>query len=191
MDFSTAEEQTSGDIIPHRTPVKVRMKIRPGGYNDESKGWTGGYATRSDKTGAVYLDAEYTVVGGKFNKRKVWSLIGLHSVKGDKWEMMGRSFIRAALESAHGIKAEDASEKAMNARRITGFADLDGLEFCAMVEVEKAEPGSGYDDKNKIQNVIGVSHKDYAGLMEGAGADAPAATTAPAATSGGEKPAWA
>ena len=188
-DFGTAEEQTGGDLIPHKTPVKVHMKVKAGGHNDESQGWTGGYATRSESTGSIYLDCEFTVIGGKYNKRKVWSLIGLQSPKGPKWGDMGRSFIRAALESANGIKADDGSDKAMAARRISGISDLDGLEFCAMVEVEQAEPGSGYDDKNKINNVVGVTHKDYAALMSGQGASSEG-TAPPPSSSAPSKPAW-
>lgn len=187
-DFSDAEEQT-GDVIPHGTIAKVRLKIRPGGYNDANMGLTGDLATRSDNTGAIYLDAEYTVMGGKFNKRKVWSLIGLHSPKGPKWQAMGRAFIRAALESARGIAPDDTSERAMKARQINGLHDLDGLEFVAKIDVEKADEGSGYDDKNKINTVIGVKHKDYAAHMNGT---APAANTPTAApTQQAAAPAWA
>lgn len=191
MNFADAEEQTSGDVIPHKTLAKVHMKIRPGGYDDPAKGWTGGYATRSDTTGAIYLDVEYTVIGGKYNKRKVWSLIGLHSPKGPKWEQMGRSFIRAALESARGIKPADASDTAMKARQISGFQDLDGLEFVAQIDVEKAEAGSEYGDKNKINTVIPVTHKDYAALMSGTAPTEAAPQSAPAASNSGGVPAWA
>lgn len=191
-DFSDAEEQTGGDVIPHKTLAKVHMKIRPGGYDDPQKGWTGGYATRSEATGAVYLDCEFTVMGGKYNKRKVWSLIGLYSTKGPKWEQMGRSMIRAALESARGIKPQDASDTAMKARQISGFGDLDGLEFVAQIDVEKAEVGSEYGDKNKINNVIPATHKDYAPLMAGT-APVDTGNTAPpsGAQSGGGLPQWA
>ena len=192
MNFSDAEEQTSGDLIPHKTPVKVVLKIRAGGYNDPAKGLTGGFATQAD-SGAIYLDGEFTIIGGKYNKRKVWSLIGLHSPKGPKWEAMGRSFIRAALESARGINPSDASEMATRARIINGFGDLDGMEFAAMVEIQKAEAGSGYDDKNVIQTVIPCTHKDYAALMSGAGTTV---TPSAAASSLGQAakasaPAWA
>lgn len=192
MNFSDAEEQTAtGEVIPHGTIAKVALKVRPGGYDDPAKGFTGGYATRSDNTGAVYLDCEYTIIGGKYNKRKVWSLIGLHSPKGPKWEQMGRSFLRAALESARGIKPSDASDQAMKARQINGFGDLNGLEFVVKIDVEEAEAGSGYDDKNKINNVIPVGHKDYAAVMNGqeAPASAPPKAAAPAASS--SVPAWA
>lgn len=194
MNFNDAEEQTSGDLIPNKTPVKVHMKIRAGGYDDPAQGWTGGIATQKD-SGAVYLDCEFTIMGGKYNKRKVWTLVGLHSNKGPKWGQMGRSFIRAALESARGIVPSDASDRAIKARQINGLADLDGLEFCAFVEVEKAEAGSGYDDKNKIQTVIPVTHKDYQALMSCAGTtqtpSAAASHLAQPSSGGASKPAWA
>ena len=56
-DFNDAEAQREFALIPPKTLAKVIMTIRPGGYDDPNQGWTGGYATRSDKTGAVYLNA--------------------------------------------------------------------------------------------------------------------------------------
>ena len=45
-DFNDAESQQSGfDLIPKGTIVPVRMTIKPGGYDDPSQGWGGGYAT--------------------------------------------------------------------------------------------------------------------------------------------------
>ena len=192
MNFNDAEEQNTGDVIPAKTIAKVRMKIRPGAYDDASQGWTGGYATRSDNTGAVYLDCEFTIIGGKFGKRKVWSNIGLFSAKGPKWGQMGRSFIRAALESARGIKPSDQSEAAMKARMVNGLSDLDGLEFVAQIDIQKAEEGSGYDDRNIVQTVIPVTHRAYAEAMSGVAKDdggysAPTSSK-PAA---GQAPAWA
>ena len=75
-DFNSA--QSNGTVIPKGTLAKVRLTIRPGGFDDPSQGWTGGYAKRG-ANGAVYLDAEYTVVEGAYAKRKIWSLIGLYS----------------------------------------------------------------------------------------------------------------
>ena len=80
--FENTEEMDG--VIPNGTIAKVRLRIKLGGYNDESQNWTGGYATRS-KSGAVYLNSEFTVLEGKYAKRKVWSLIGLHSPKGPEW----------------------------------------------------------------------------------------------------------
>ena len=44
------------------TLVKVRMTLRPGGYDDASQGWAGGYATQSETTGSVYLSAEFVEI---------------------------------------------------------------------------------------------------------------------------------
>ena len=33
-DFNSAEDQNNFDVIPKGTLVKVRMTIRPGGYDD-------------------------------------------------------------------------------------------------------------------------------------------------------------
>ena len=51
FDFNSASEQTSFDLIPKGTLLRVRMTIKPGGFDDPSQGWTGGYATRNDNTG--------------------------------------------------------------------------------------------------------------------------------------------
>ena len=99
-DFNDAEQQQSFDLIPKGTVAWVRMTIKPGGYNDPSQGWTGGWATQSDETGAIYLACEFVVLEGPFAKRKLWSNIGLHSPKGPTWSGMGRSFLRALLNSA-------------------------------------------------------------------------------------------
>ena len=133
-DFSSAEDQQSFDVIPKGTIARVRMTIKPGGYNDPDQGWTGGYATLGD-SGAVYLNCEFVVTEGPFARRKVWSLIGLHSPKGPTYANMGRSFIKSILNSARGFSAKDDSPQAMQARRINGIGDLDGIEFTARIEL--------------------------------------------------------
>jgi hypothetical protein len=162
-DFNDAESQQSGfNLIPKGVLVPVRMTLKPGGHYDESHGWNDGYPTQSARTGAVYLAAEFVITGGEYAKRKIWSNIGLYSPKGATWGQMGRTFIRAALNSAHGIQPQDNSPQAAAARRIQSFADLDGLEFAVRVDIEQ-------DDRGDAQNVVKVAvepdHPDYAQLM--------------------------
>jgi hypothetical protein len=161
-DFNNSDNQQSFDVIPNNTLAKVRMQIRPGGYDDTSQGWNGGYATKNDNTGSIYLSCEFVVTEGEFARRKIWSLIGLHSEKGPEWSNMGRSFIKAILNSAKGFKESDISEAAQNARRIKGLADLDGIEFLAKITVAQDQNGN---DKNEIKFAITPDHKDYAKLM--------------------------
>lgn len=163
-DFNDAEQQQSSfDLIPKNTEVKVRMTLIPGGYSDPAQGWTHGWATQSENTSSVYLSAEFVVLEGPFAKRKFWSLIGLYSSKGPEWTNMGRSLIRAALNSARNIHPDDNGPQAQAARQIAQFGDLDGLVFAARVDIEKDSRG---DDRNTLRQVIEPGHKAYLGVMK-------------------------
>jgi hypothetical protein len=158
-DFNDA--QSNSNVIPKGTLAKVRLTLRPGGFDDPTQGWTGGYAKRGT-TGSVYLDAEYTVLEGPYAKRKIWSLIGLYSPKGPDWANMGRSLVRGILNSSRGISDKDNSAEAQARRRIDGFADLDGLEFVARIDIGQDTNG---EDKNEIKSAVMPDHRDYAQVM--------------------------
>ncbi|HBG98249.1 MAG TPA: hypothetical protein DDY29_05820 [Rhodobacteraceae bacterium] len=158
-DFNDAQSNTN--VIPKGTLAKVRLTIRPGGFDDPGQGWTGGYA-RCGSTGAVYLDAEYTVLEGPYAKRKIWSLIGLYSPKGPDWANMGRGLIRGMLNSARGVSDKDNSPEAQARRRINGFGDLDGLEFVARIDIGRDTNG---EERNEIKSAVMPDHRDYAQIM--------------------------
>ena len=189
FDFSDAPSNVN--IIPKGTLTKVRLTIRPGGHDNAEKGWTGGYATMGS-TGSVYLNAEYTVLEGEYAGRKIWSLIGLHSEKGPTWSEMGRSFVRNILCSARGVSAKDKTPAANKALHITGFHDLDGLEFVARIDVGTDTEGQ---DKNEIRTPITPDHRNYAEVM--GGVPAPRAATgggqsgAPLSRPATGRPQWA
>jgi len=191
-DFNSAEDQNNFDVIPKGTLVKVRMTIRPGGYDDASQGWTGGYATQSLTTGSVYLNCEFVVLDGPYAKRKMWSLIGLHSPKGPEWANMGRAFVKGILNSSRGLHPQDNTPQAQQARRIQGFADLDGIEFVAKVELDKDQNG---DDKNVIKTAITPDHKDYAAVsgntVQAAASTQPASSPQASASAPTGRPSWA
>jgi len=167
----------------------------------------GGYATRGT-TGAVYLNCEFTVLEGPYAKRKIFTLIGLYSPKGPDWANMGRGLIRGMLNSARGISDKDISPNAQAARRITSFADLDGIEFVGKIEVGTDTNG---EDKNEVRMALTPDHRDYAQIMGRVAlpglppqAPAPAAMVPPAAypgaypaapppqaASGDPRPSWA
>lgn len=192
-DFNDAKQVTN--LIPKGTLAKVRLTIRPGGYDDPSQGWTGGYATRAT-SGAVYLNGEFTVLEGPYARRKVFTLIGLYSPKGPDWANMGRALVRGMLNSARGISDKDTSPQAQAARRINGFADLDGLEFVARIDVGTDVNG---EEKNEIRSAVTPDHKDYAAVMRAGGPSPtpgpqPAAHARPATAprpAAGIRPSWA
>lgn len=188
MDFNNSENQSNFDLIPNNTLAKVRMSIKPGGYDDQSQGWVGGYATKNDATGSVYLSCEFVILEGEYARRKVWGIIGLYSNKGAEWGNMGRSFIKAILNSARGVSENDNSSAAQNARRINGFADLDGIEFLAKITTKKDQ---NEELRNEIRFAITPDNKDYKGLM---GIIAPAVKTQnppAAASAANNRPTWA
>jgi hypothetical protein len=149
-DFNDAEQQQSFDLIPKGTVAPVRMTIKPGGHDDASQGWTGGYATQSFETGSIFLACEFVILDGAYARRKMWSNVGLHSSKGPAWGNMGRTFIRAVLNSARNIQPQDNSPQAATARRIQGFNELDGIEFVARIDVEK-------DGRGELRNVVKIA----------------------------------
>jgi hypothetical protein len=178
-DYNDADTQSSFDLIPKGTVAPVRMTIRPGGYDDPAQGWTGGYATRNDTTGSVYLNVEFVILEGPFAKRKVWSLIGLMSLKGPEWGNMGRSFVRGILNSSCGLSDKDNSPAAQAARRISGFADLDGIEF--LTRIDTGKDGNG-DAKNEIRFAVTPDHRDWQTYLEAGNSWRPrAAQAVPAA----------
>lgn len=203
-DFNDAESQTSYDLIPKGTIAPVRLTIKPGGYDDPAQGWTGGYATRNETSGSVYLNAEFVITEGTYAKRKIWSLIGLLSLKGPEWANMGRSFVRGILNSARGLSDKDNSPEALAARRINGFADIDGIEFLAKIDVGKDANG---DAKNEIRFAVTPNQKEWDSYVQSGGVWRPGAnqnqttptpqsmpaTSAPAATaqSTPNRPSWA
>ena len=161
-DFNNTESQQNFDVIPNNMIAKVRMSIKPGGYDDANQGWLGGYATRNADTGSIYLSCEFVVLEGEYARRKVWSMIGLHSNKGPEWGNIGRSFIKAILNSARGFSESDNSPQAQNARKINGLADLDGIEFVAKITTKKDQND---ELRNEIRFAIAPDHKDYKAVM--------------------------
>ena len=192
-DFNDARTTTS--VIPKGAIAKVRLSIRPGGFEDPGQGWTGGFATRGS-TGAVYLNAEFTVLEGPYARRKIFSLIGLSSPKGPDWGNMGRALVRAILNSARGISDKDVSPQAQAARRIRGLGDLDGIEFVAKIDVGTDTNG---DPKNEIRTAVNPDHKEYAAVMGPVAqsfgfqtsGNAQATAQPAAAPAAGMRPSWA
>ena len=148
LDFNTAGEQKSFDVIPANTICTLQMTIRPGGAGDD--GWL--------KTAAgglsEGLDCEFVVVEGQFAKRKLWQLFTLRGTTPGHAEAgeISRNTLRAILESARGIKPSDTSEAAQAARKVKAWADFDQIRFIARLGVRP--PRDGYPAKNTILEVI-------------------------------------
>ena len=192
FDYSEAHQQREIDLIPDNTTATLQMTVRPGGAGED------GMLKRSQDGGCEMLEAEFTVVDGEFSRRKLWERLVLAGTTDGhaKAAEISRGKLRAILESARGVKPDDASEQARAARK-ANLADFNGMRFIARIGIEKGKPranGDGeYPDRNVLLTVVTPDRKDWHAIEQvvqppRSPADASAAPTVPAAIA---RPAWA
>src|SRR5215831_17380026 len=152
-DFNDADTQRN--VIPAGTIATVRMTVRPGSAGE------GGWLRRSKDGNSEALDCEFVVLDGPFAKRKFWSLLTLAGSTPGHAEAakISASTLRAILESARGIKPDDKSEAAKQARHIQSYGDFNGLAFIARIGVEP--PQNGYKAKNRLDHVVTPDEKAW------------------------------
>jgi len=163
FNFNNADEQRDASVFP---PGAYRLRAQVKLFNGDRD-----YPLRPAKNGRTeMLDLELTVVGGEHSGRKIRDLItvGFDDSESNDPDIMpvdpdqaeryrtavriGRSKLRAILESAHAISPNDHSDQANEKRRIKSWLDFDGLEFWAWVDIKAGT--NGYRDRNEITFVI-------------------------------------
>jgi hypothetical protein len=185
-DFNDADTQRNFDVIPDGTIAPVRMTVRPGGAGE------GGWLRRSKDGNSEALDCEFVLLDGPFAKRKVWSLFTVAGSTPGHAEAakISAGKLRAILESARGIKPDDTSDAAKEARRIGSYGDLNGLSFIARVGVEP--PQDGYKAKNRLDHVVTPDEKAWHPVTQEPVAAPSAAPAKPASTPAKiNRPDWA
>ena len=158
-NFNDAEDQMSYELIPHKTIAKVRLLIKKG--NHVTKEWPDGYATKSKSGTCIYLACEFVILSGEYKNRKVWSNIGLHSDNSPLYAEIGRSMIRAILNSANSLHSKDKSLEAEKQRQIKSFTDLDNLVCLAEITIND----KGYKPRNEIKTILTPDHAEYSEYM--------------------------
>lgn len=184
VSFHDAPPPThTGDLLPHGALSFGIMNIRP--FNLEH----GLIEKPSKSSDGAYLDCEITCMGGAFDKRKVFTRIGVAG--SEKYINMGRTAIKAILEVGRQAGPNNMAAYGLPAYG-TGvdWMQLDGLQVAFKIKVEKGQ--NGYNDKNDIavwlSPIEPAVKKDWDRLV--AGDQMPKASGgAPAA--GNAKPAWA
>ncbi len=159
-NFNDAEDQMSYELIPHKTIAKVRLLIKKG--NHVTKEWPDGYATKSKSGTCIYLACEFVILSGEYKNRKVWSNIGLHSDNSPLYAEIGRSMIRAILNSANSLHSKDKSLEAEKQRQIKSFTDLDNLVCLAEITIND----KGYKPRNEIKTILTPDHAEYSEYMD-------------------------
>ena len=196
FDYSQAPDPRDfSELIPHGTIATVQMRIRPGNVGED------GICKRTKAGDAEYLDCEFVVVDGPHAKRKVFDTFLLAGTTAGQQEMArtNRGRLKQILESVHGIRPGDASERARKVYSAS-LKDFDNLILIAKIGVRKGGPkndgsGESWSDKNVLAAAIGPEHKEWH-LVEqpppfnggGAGAATTPSAAAPAGATQGATP---
>jgi hypothetical protein len=165
-NFNDAEEQMSYELIPHKTIAKVKLMLKKG--NHVTQEFPDGYATLSKAGTSIYLACEFVILSGEYEHRKVWSNIGLCNMnsrlgtEGDRYADIGRSMIKAILNSARGLHSKDKSPEAEKQRQIKSFAELDNLQVVAEITIND----KGDQPRNEIKTIITPDHARYSEFMD-------------------------
>ena len=182
-------------LIPNGTICRAVMVVKQGEIEIPEFG-QGTWFKRSMSTAAKWMELEFTIVGGEYDRRKFWDRV---FVDGDKMgqsgipqaKEIGLSTLRQIIESANGLDPTDMSEAAQQRRNISGIMDLNGMEICAKIGVKKGT--NGYSDSNRLTAAMTPNQTGYIGAGQAQVQQTPAAgQTAPQqAPSGGVAPSWA
>ena len=199
-------EGGSGDfeLMPDGTVVSGIIKLVGGDLEIPEYG-AGTYFKSSQTTSAKWLPIEMTIVGGSFDKRKVWQNIFVDGDAKDengmsKAKKIGLNTIKQMVDSGFGISPKDESEDARAKRAsIQGIHMINGMTISCTLGIEKGR--DGYPDRNKIKTVLTPDSPNY---IQSTGQAAPVAQAPvvqspvtqspapqPSTATAGVKPSWA
>jgi len=163
----TPDEGNDFSLIPHGTIARAILYIKP-----QMDGVTipdlaqDAIFRQSATSSAKWIECEFTIIGGQFDKRKVWHNLFFD---GDKKNASGVSMskeiglrtLRGLVDSAKGLSPADMSPEANALRQIPSLDAINGMEFCIKIAVEKGT--NGYEDKNKMLAPITINQEGYIG----------------------------
>jgi hypothetical protein len=148
------------DLIPADTIARAIITIKPNMHTIPEFS-SEPLFRQSQHTSAKWIEVEYTIMGGQFDKRKFWQN---HFFDGDakdetgvsKSRKIGLSWLKSVLESHYDLQPTDASPEAQKCRQLDpnqgGIKYVDGMSVCVKLGIEKGT--NGYDDKNKLKSIL-------------------------------------
>lgn len=143
-DFNEAKSREF-DLIPAGTICAVQMMIKPGGGGHD------GWLTRSADGSSEFLSVEFIVVGGPYDKRKIFDrLLQVGTTEGQATAItIADTKLRGIVESAFGIDPNDTSDEAKSKRTVELWDAFQNLRFIARIGIEKSKDPA-YPDKNRL-----------------------------------------
>ena len=158
-----SNQQREFELIPDNTTARAIIKLSGGDIQLPEFG-DGAFFKQSQSTNAKWLPMELTIVGGQFDKRKIWQNLFVDGNKlSDRGvpvaKEIGMRTLRSIIDSAFGLSSKDDNPQAQQARNLSGVSQLQGLEVCIRVGIEKGS--NGYSDKNKVKAFLTADQNGY------------------------------
>lgn len=180
-DLNDAQPNTF-EVIPADTTAPVVIKFLHGEQKDDL------HPTKNGDGRMV--KCEVVVTSGQYAKRKFFLNLMLASSdpsnEGHKKAIeISKSTLRSIVEASRGFAPTDESAQAIEARKLKNISDIDGMEFTALIGVEKGT--GGYSDKNTLKRVIPAGK---AGEKFDAGKEAASMRSSAPTPASGAKKGW-
>ena len=195
IDFNNVEPNSGSsgefELIPENTIARVTLQLEGGDIEVPEFG-RGNFFKASQGGGrAKWMPVVFTITGGDYNGRKVWHRI---FVDGDKMsernvpvaKEIGLRTMRSIIESARHISPDDTTPSAQQLRQLNSIEDLNGMELCIKIGIEKGT--NGYADRNRLIVPLTLNQTGYIG---GSNSTPPATSTAQPQQNNGNVPDWA
>jgi len=178
-----SSNQNDFALIPDGEVARGFIKLSGGDIELPEFGG-GMYFKASQTTAAKWLPVEITIMGGQYDKRKVWHNI---FVDGNKLndqgipiaKAIGLQMLKSIIDSANNLDPKDQSPEAQQRRNLQGVHQLDGMNVCFKVGVEKGQ--NGYSDRNKIKSILTLGQNGYIPVGNAPASAIPAAAPQPTA----------
>src|SRR5262245_27587950 len=149
------------DLIPHNTIATLVLHIRRGRVGEE------GMLRLSAKGDCERLDCTLTVCDGPYKGRTFWESFCLNGTTPFHAEAaeISRRKLKAILDSALGLKPDDASPQASEKRTVS-LKRFEGMRFVGRIAIDKGRlknDGSGarFPARNRLAEVITPDMKDW------------------------------
>ena len=167
IDFNDVPNDSNKEfeLIPAGTVARAIINMKKGG--EVIADYSSQPMFKVGASGAKYLECEFTIVGGKYDKRKFWQNImcdggKINPESGMPWcKEIGIRTFRDIINSAFGLDPNDTSPEAASRRKVNDLTALDGAEFCVKIAIEKGT--NGYADKNKMLVALALNSNEYIG----------------------------
>ena len=195
IDFNNVEPNSGSsgefELIPENTIARVTLQLEGGDIEVPEFG-RGNFFKASQGGGrAKWMPGVFTIASGDYNGRKIWHRI---FVDGDKMsernvpvaKEIGLRTMRSIIESARHISPDDTTPSAQQLRQLNSIEDLNGMELCIKIGIEKGT--NGYADRNRLIVPLTLNQTGYIG---GSNSTPPANPTAQPQQNNGNVPDWA